>query len=247
MRSMRPFVGFFGIATLGCVLVAPAVGAAATPEELARGKYIFGATGGCGCHTRPNEPVNSGGRRYDGPFGTVYSSNITPDIQTGIGGWTDQQVIDAIRRPATGRERLVPVAPIPPSMAWPPTIWRWRWSPTCGRSAGEAPDAAQARSPLPERGTAGVARSSLTGPAGDRPRASRLGGVPRAGAGPAAVPHAAEPRDGANSAGFSPAIPRPEDSEVPNITPTGHRLTWTESRSPSISAPASRMETRPAG
>jgi mono/diheme cytochrome c family protein len=111
---MRPLVGVVGIAALVCVLVAPAVGTAASPEELARGKYIFGATGGCGCHTKPKEPVNSGGRRYDGPFGTVYSSNITPDRETGIGRWTDQQIIDAIRlgRRPEG-ERLVPVHPYP--------------------------------------------------------------------------------------------------------------------------------------
>ncbi len=91
-------------------LLAPAHGA--TPEEIARGKYIFGATGGCGCHTEKGKPVNAGGRRYDGPFGTVYATNITPDVKTGIGGWTDAQIIEAIR---SGRrpngERLIPVHP----------------------------------------------------------------------------------------------------------------------------------------
>jgi mono/diheme cytochrome c family protein len=86
--------------------------AAPSPAEIARGKYIFGATGGCGCHTKPKEPVNSGGRRYDGPFGSVYSSNITPDRETGIGAWTDEQLITAIRlgRRPNG-ERLIPVHP----------------------------------------------------------------------------------------------------------------------------------------
>jgi mono/diheme cytochrome c family protein len=83
-------------------------------DLLARGKYVFAAAGGCGCHTEKGKPVNSGGRRYDGPFGTVYSSNITPDRQTGIGGWTDEQIITAIR---SGRrpngERLIPVHPYP--------------------------------------------------------------------------------------------------------------------------------------
>ncbi|MBI4592847.1 MAG: cytochrome c, partial [Candidatus Rokubacteria bacterium] len=55
---------------------------------------------------------NSGGRKYEGPFGTVYSTNITPDRQTGIGGWTDEQLITAIRlgRRPNG-ERLIPVHP----------------------------------------------------------------------------------------------------------------------------------------
>ena len=80
--------------------------------DIARGKYVFGATGGCGCHTVPKQLANAGGRRYDGPFGTVYSTNITPDRETGIGSWTDEQIITAIRlgRRPNG-ERLIPVHP----------------------------------------------------------------------------------------------------------------------------------------
>src|SRR5262249_50253977 len=85
-----------------------------SPAEIARGKYVFGATGGCGCHTEKGaaKPINAGGRRFDGPFGTVYSTNITPDRQTGIGGWTDEQIITATRlgRRPNG-ERLIPVHP----------------------------------------------------------------------------------------------------------------------------------------
>ena len=94
------------------LLSEPAAAQAPSAAELARGKYIFGATGGCGCHTVPKQPVNAGGRKYDGPFGTVYASNITPDRETGIGGWTDEQIITAIRlgRRSNG-ERLVPVHP----------------------------------------------------------------------------------------------------------------------------------------
>jgi mono/diheme cytochrome c family protein len=83
-------------------------------DLVAQGKYVFGAAGGCGCHTEKGKPVNSGGRKYDGPFGSVYSANITPDRQTGIGGWTDEQIVTAIRlgRRPNG-ERLVPVHPYP--------------------------------------------------------------------------------------------------------------------------------------
>ena len=93
---------------------------AASAAEIARGKYIFGATGGCGCHTEVKGAANAGGRKYEGPFGTVYSTNITPDIKTGIGGWTDEQIIKAIRlgRRPNG-ERILPVHPFPPSTAWP--------------------------------------------------------------------------------------------------------------------------------
>ena len=95
------------------LLAGPAAGA--TPQEIARGKYVFGATGGCGCHTDPKiKQLNAGGRKYEGAFGTVYSSNITPDPETGLGRWTDDQIIAAIRlgrRPDGGR--LVPVHPYP--------------------------------------------------------------------------------------------------------------------------------------
>jgi mono/diheme cytochrome c family protein len=93
-------------------LSAPASAQTPSAADIARGKYVFGATGGCGCHTVPKQPVNAGGRKYDGPFGTVYSSNITPDRETGIGSWTDEQIITATRlgRRPNG-ERLIPVHP----------------------------------------------------------------------------------------------------------------------------------------
>lgn len=63
----------------------------ATPLE--RGRRIFAATGGCTCHTNyPGEgsdaPALAGGRALETPFGIYYSTNITPDRETGIGGWS---------------------------------------------------------------------------------------------------------------------------------------------------------------
>jgi mono/diheme cytochrome c family protein len=121
MRSrLSPALGAAFVLVTGALvgvftLAPPAGGAAPTPAEIARGKYIFGATGGCGCHTdrsTPPKPPNSGGRKYEGPFGTVYSSNITSDPKTGLGNWTDEQIINAIRlgRRPNG-ERLIPVHP----------------------------------------------------------------------------------------------------------------------------------------
>jgi mono/diheme cytochrome c family protein len=106
---------FAGALALVLVSLRPDVAVAqASAQEIARGRYVFGATGGCGCHTAKGQPVNAGGRRYDGPFGVVYSSNITPDRETGIGGWTDEQIVTATR---SGRrpngERLLPVHPYP--------------------------------------------------------------------------------------------------------------------------------------
>jgi mono/diheme cytochrome c family protein len=98
--------------SIGLLLLIASDAAAQTREQIARGKYVFGAAAGCGCHTVPKQALNAGGRKYDGPFGTVYSSNITPDPTTGIGKWTDEQIITATR---AGRrpdgERLIPVHP----------------------------------------------------------------------------------------------------------------------------------------
>ena len=105
----------FFLAGAALLLPLSAAGADAPGADLvARGKYIFGAANGCGCHTEPGKELNAGGRKYDGPFGTVYSANITPDRQTGIGKWTDVQIITAIRlgRRPNG-ERLIPVHPYP--------------------------------------------------------------------------------------------------------------------------------------
>src|SRR5882762_6691327 len=113
---MRVAVLTFGVASCVLALSVAAEAQVAPPSaaEIARGRYVFGATGGCGCHTVPKGQSNAGGRKYEGAFGTVHSSNITPDRQTGIGGWTDEQIITAIRlgRRPNG-ERLLPVHPFP--------------------------------------------------------------------------------------------------------------------------------------
>lgn len=110
-RVLAPCIALFSALLIS---TPPDAAGQASSAEVARGRYIFGATGGCGCHTVPKGSVNAGGRRYDGPFGTVYSSNITPDRQTGIGEWTDEQIVTAIRlgRRPNG-ERLLPVHPYP--------------------------------------------------------------------------------------------------------------------------------------
>ena len=86
---------FAVIAQLGVVRAAEP-----TADLVARGKYVFGTAGGCACHTTPDgRGLNAGGTKFDlSFFGVVYVPNITPDPETGIGKWTDDQVIGAIRR-----------------------------------------------------------------------------------------------------------------------------------------------------
>lgn len=55
---------------------------------IARGQQLA-ALGNCaGCHTDINGIANAGGRALETPFGIVYSTNITPDVETGIGAWS---------------------------------------------------------------------------------------------------------------------------------------------------------------
>ena len=66
-------------------------------DTLARGKQLA-AIGNCaGCHTTPNGTLNAGGVALETPFGTVYSTNLTPDPQTGIGNWSLQAFTRAMR------------------------------------------------------------------------------------------------------------------------------------------------------
>lgn len=93
---------------------APAPAAESTPDLVARGKYVFGAAGGCACHTSPEGAgLNAGGAKFDlSFFGVVYSTNITPDAETGIGKWTDVQLVNAIRRgERPDGSRLFPIHP----------------------------------------------------------------------------------------------------------------------------------------
>ncbi len=98
---------------LFCVLVVSRVAVHAQAEDLAaKGQYIFALAGGCACHTQPKGTPHVGARAFPIPFGTVYSTNITQDKETGLGAWTDRQIYDAmvkgIRRDGS---RILPVMP----------------------------------------------------------------------------------------------------------------------------------------
>lgn len=85
---------------------------AQTNELIAKGQYIFALAGGCACHTVPKGTPHEGARAFSIPLGTVYSTNITQDKETGLGAWSDQQIHDAmvkgIRRDGS---RILPVMP----------------------------------------------------------------------------------------------------------------------------------------
>ncbi len=88
-------------------------GAPADAPQLARGEYLTKAADCFACHTMPTtgKPF-AGGIPFVLPFGTIYSSNITADPDTGIGKWTDDQFVRALHEGirADG-ERLYPAFP----------------------------------------------------------------------------------------------------------------------------------------
>ena len=65
--------------------------------DVERGRVIFALAGGCGCHTSKEGPVGAGGEEIATPFGKFFATNITPDPQTGIGNWSDEDIDHALR------------------------------------------------------------------------------------------------------------------------------------------------------
>ncbi len=85
------------LAVLLTALSVPAL-AVARPDDVARGRYLA-VLGDCEiCHTAPGTPSKpyAGGYALHAYFGTVYSTNITPDAETGIGRWTADQFYGAL-------------------------------------------------------------------------------------------------------------------------------------------------------
>ena len=90
--------------------------AAAEPDAVSRGEYLVNSADCVGCHTdvdHHGKPY-AGGRPLATPFGTFYSPNITPDLETGIGRWTEAQFLHALRDGVRADgANLFPVFPYP--------------------------------------------------------------------------------------------------------------------------------------
>jgi mono/diheme cytochrome c family protein len=74
----------------------PAALANASPVE--RGAYLAKAADCMVCHTTQGGKEYAGGLGFKLPFGTLYSTNITPDKETGIGNYSDQDFLNAVHR-----------------------------------------------------------------------------------------------------------------------------------------------------
>jgi len=81
---------------------------------LERGEYLTRAAD-CGvCHTAKDGAPFAGGLAFVLPFGTIYSTNITPDADTGIGAYSDADFLDAVHKGlGKGNTKLYPAMPYP--------------------------------------------------------------------------------------------------------------------------------------
>ena len=101
---------FAGLATLTCAAAAAHV----PPTAVERGRYLADAGNCFSCHTRPGGKPYAGGVPFETPFGTLYSTNITPDRATGIGSWSAQDLRRALHEGiAANGSRLFPAFPYP--------------------------------------------------------------------------------------------------------------------------------------
>jgi mono/diheme cytochrome c family protein len=103
------------LSLLLCSAFAAGEGAAQPSEEtIARGKALTEAGDCASCHTADPAKPFAGGRRIATPFGGVYAPNLTPDHETGIGNWRDEDFLRALRHGiAPDGSRYYPAFPYP--------------------------------------------------------------------------------------------------------------------------------------
>ena len=80
--------------------------------QIQRGKYLAIAGDCTACHTQTRDKPFAGGKPIVTPFGTLLSANITPDQHTGIGAWSDEDFVSALRKGVGhGGTHLYPAMP----------------------------------------------------------------------------------------------------------------------------------------
>lgn len=106
----------FALTVVSFVVVACAHAQGATQDfsRIERGRYLTTLSDCAGCHTAPGGKPFAGGVALQTPFGTLIAPNITPDTDTGIGNWSDDEFVSALQD-GRGRNgtRLYPAMPYP--------------------------------------------------------------------------------------------------------------------------------------
>src|ERR1700691_4071766 len=86
----------------------------ANADQIKRGEYLARAADCEVCHTAPRGAAYAGGLAFPLPFGTLYSTNITADKETGIGDYSDADFLNAVQRGIRkDGTRLYPAMPYP--------------------------------------------------------------------------------------------------------------------------------------
>ncbi|MGE5028219.1 MAG: c-type cytochrome, partial [Betaproteobacteria bacterium] len=112
---LKTIIGISLLFSLGAQALEPVPAASEGKSELVkRGEYVARLGDCIACHTSPDGKPMSGGLELKTPFGSIYSTNITPDHQTGIGKYSFEQFDRAMRKgiAANGRN-LYPAMPYP--------------------------------------------------------------------------------------------------------------------------------------
>jgi mono/diheme cytochrome c family protein len=86
----------------------------ANADVVKRGEYLARAADCLVCHTAPGRQAYAGGLAIPLPFGVMYTTNVTPDKETGIGNYSDQDFLNAVQRGIRkDGTRLYPAMPYP--------------------------------------------------------------------------------------------------------------------------------------
>jgi len=97
--------------------IAPLAALAANPADedlIKRGEYLAKVGDCAACHTAENGAAFAGGFPMLTPIGRIYSSNITPDAETGIGTWSFEDFSNGVRKGTSKRGyTLYPAMPYP--------------------------------------------------------------------------------------------------------------------------------------
>jgi mono/diheme cytochrome c family protein len=82
-------------------------------DQIARGRSLAMLGDCAACHTMPGGPPYAGGRPLETPFGTLLAPNLTPDRETGIGAWSNEEFVAAVREGQGRHGHLYPAMPYP--------------------------------------------------------------------------------------------------------------------------------------
>ena len=91
------------------------------PAIVAQGEKLAQVGNCAGCHTARGGRPFAGGRPLETPFGTVFTTNITPDPETGIGRWSRKAFARAMRD-GVARTAIFSIPPFPTIISPTPAI-----------------------------------------------------------------------------------------------------------------------------